>query len=106
MFDDMIAQLERYLIGYCDSENLSSNLALEGKQSCEMKEYAQTKEYITKVDELIQEHLFKISNDSDQVMVVLGFLKIQEMFDKRLRQLFEDKLVCPGEVRTIKNEYM
>ena len=106
MFDDMMAQLERYLIGYCDPENPASNLVLERKPSCEMKEYSQTKEYITKVDELIQEHLFKIPNDTDQVMVVLEFLKIQEKFDERLKQLFEDKLVCPEEVKTIKKEYM
>ena len=102
----MMAQLERYLIGYCDSENLPSNLVGEREPSCEMKEYSQTKEYVQNVDELIQEHRFKIPNDTDQVMVVLEFLKIQEMFDERLKKLFEDKLVCPEEVKTIKKEYM
>eukprot|EP00092_Neocalanus_flemingeri_P008594 GFUD01009260.1.p1 GENE.GFUD01009260.1~~GFUD01009260.1.p1 ORF type:complete len:587 (+),score=157.90 GFUD01009260.1:101-1861(+) len=103
MVDDMMDQLDRYLVGYCDTGDLS---VIDREPSCEIKEYGQTKEYVTKVDEIIEEHLFKISGDSDQLNVVLGFLKIQKMFDDRVRRLFEDKLVCPEETRTIKNEYM
>ena len=106
MVDDMIDQLERYLIGYCESGDQYSDLVIDREPSCEIQEYGQTKEYVVKVDEIIQEHLFKIRDDSARLNVVLGFLKIQEMFDVRLKRLFEDKLVCPGEVRTIKNDYM
>ena len=106
MFDDMMDQLERYLTVYCVTQDLSPNLVVKREPSCGMKEYTQTKKYVAKIDELLQNHLFKISPDSDQLVVILGFFKIQEMFDERVKLLFEEKLVCPEEVNTIKNEYM
>ena len=101
MFDDMLAQLERYLAVYCHSEPQEERLP-----SCEMREYVQTKKYVETIDELIHKHLLKRSEDTNHQMIILQFLKIQELFEERLKTLFREKLVCPGEARAIKNEYM
>merc|ERR1719420_86699 len=43
---------------------------------------------------------------SAQMTALLGFVDIQGFFDKRVKKLFEDELVCPDEVTTIKKDYM
>merc|ERR1719282_992641 len=58
------------------------------------------------VDEVIQDALFKVEDDSAQMTALLGFVDIQGLFDKRVKKLFEDELVCPDEVTTIKKDYM
>merc|ERR1711970_688609 len=74
--------------------------------NCEWEEYEQTKEYLIKVDEIIQEALFKAKDDSAQMTALLGFVDIQGMYDKRVKKLFEEELVCTEEVKMIKKEYM
>merc|ERR1712025_930480 len=56
--------------------------------------------------EAIQDALFKVEDDSAQMTALLGFVDIQGLFDKRVKKLFEDELVCPDEVTTIKKDYM
>lgn len=61
---------------------------------------------VPQVDEVIQDALFKVEDDSAQMTALLGFVDIQGLFDKRVKKLFEDELVCPDEVTTIKKDYM
>ena len=56
--------------------------------------------------EIIQDALFKGSDDAAQMTALLGFVDIQGLFDKRVKTLFEENLVCPEEVQTIKTVYM
>merc|ERR1712128_256744 len=107
MVDAMITQLEELLIQYCGSDEVptSPNTSDDGP-NCEWEEYEQTKEYLIKVDEIIQESLFKAKDDSAQMTALLGFVDIQGLYDKRVKKLFEEELVCPDEVKMIKKEYM
>lgn len=107
MVDAMIIQLEELLQQYCGSDVVtpSTNTGDDGP-NCEWEEYEQTKEYLIKVDEIIQEALFKAKDDSAQMTALLGFVDIQGQYDKRVKKLFEDELVCPDEVKMIKKEYM
>ena len=107
MVDAMIIQLEELLQQYCGSDVVtpSTNTGDDGP-NCEWEEYEQTKEYLVKVDEIIQESLFKAKDDSAQMTALLGFVDIQGLYDKRVRKLFENELVCPDEVKMIKKEYM
>ena len=73
---------------------------------CDWEEYEQTKEYQVEVDNTIQDGLFKASNDSAKTTALLGFVKIQEMFDKRVKKLFEEEVKCHEELTMIKGEYM
>jgi len=74
--------------------------------NCEWQEYEQTNEYIDMVDKLIQDSLFKPANDAAQMTALLAFVELQGKFEDRVKELFEDKLVCNEEVNKIKQEYM
>jgi len=108
MVDAMIIQLEELLQQYCGSDEVtpSTQTSDDDGPNCEWEEYEQTKEYLIKVDEIIQEALFKAKDDSAQMTALLGFVDIQGQYDKRVKKLFEDELVCPDEVKMIKKEYM
>lgn len=108
MVDAMIIQLEELLQQYCGSDEItpSTQTSDDDGPNCEWEEYEQTKEYLIKVDEIIQEALFKAKDDSAQMTALLGFVDIQGQYDKRVKKLFEDELVCPDEVKMIKKEYM
>ena len=107
MVDAMVDQLEELLLQYCGSDKVApAPLNEDEGPNCEWDEYEQTKEYLIKVDEIIQESLFKVRDDSAQMTALLGFVDIQGLYDKRVKQLFENELVCPDEVKMIKKEYM
>ena len=107
MVDAMIDQLEEILQQYCGSDKVAPvSLNKDDGPNCEWEEYEQTKEYLVKVDEVIQESLFKAKDDSAQMTALLGFVDIQGLYDKRVKKLFENEVVCPDEVKMIKREYM
>lgn len=70
---------------------------------CEWEEYEHTKEVLELVDETIQNSIFK---GKDKGQILLGFLQIQEMFDNRVKKLFEDGVQCRDELTKIKTIYM
>merc|ERR1712198_185057 len=74
--------------------------------SCQWEEYEQTGEYINKIDEIIQESLFKPGGDSAKLDTQLGFIDIKKQLDKRVEKLFLDGMVCPDEATTIKKQWM
>lgn len=103
----MDEQLKSMLGGYCANTNVDiPKIIDEEGPNCEWEEYEKTKEYLVEVDNTIQEALFKAKKDEDKTTALLGFVKIQEMFDKRVKKLFEEEVVCPDELQTIKKEYM
>jgi len=59
-----------------------------------------------RVDDIIQNALFKAKADSDQIEALLGFVDIQGMMDKRVKKLFEEQLQCPEEVDVLKKVFM
>lgn len=101
----MDGQLKGKLGQYCANTDVDIPITDEGP-NCEWEEYEKTKEYLVEVDNTIQEGLFKAQNDEDKTIALLGFVKIQEMFDKRVKKLFEDEAKCPDELTTIKKDYM
>ena len=94
----------------------------EDGPNCQWEEYQQTKEYLEKVqstflctflyfkafqvDNVIQDNLFKSSDDGSKLDAILGFVDIQSMFDTRVKKLFENELICPEEATFIKKTYM
>lgn len=76
-------------------------------EKCEWSEYEQTKLYLERVDQTIQESLFKNGN-SNRVRALLGFVELQGMLDNRVKELYEDQTVlhCPNEIPYIKKKYM
>lgn len=105
MVDAMIDQLEALQELYCGSEPLQPAPSVEGP-NCEWEEYQQSKLYLEKLDEIIQDSLFKATEDKDKIAAILGLVDIQKLFDQRVKRLFEEELRCPNEVTVIKKEYM
>merc|ERR1719154_748301 len=106
MVGTMIEILEQQLENYCGNTETQRKGNQEEGPRCDWEEYEQTKKYLIKIDEIIQDSLFKESNDNSKLDAVLGFVEIQSMLDKRVKKLFEDQLVCPQEVTMIKTQYM
>ena len=50
--------------------------------------------------------MFKSSDDASKIEAIIGFVDIQALFDKRVKKLFENELVCPEEAAFIKKNYM
>ena len=75
--------------------------------NCDWREYEQTKEYLERVDQIIQDSLFK-GSENGRMAALLGFVDIQTMLDNRVKDLYEDETVrtCPNEVTFIKQSYM
>lgn len=100
-------ELKKMLGLYCANTDVDiTTVTDDDGPNCEWEEYEKTKEYLVEVDTTIQEGLFKAKTDADKTIALLGFVKIQEMFDKRVKKLFEDEVKCPDELQTIKKDYM
>jgi len=74
--------------------------------TCDWEEYQETSKYLEKVDEIIQEALFKADKEDAQMTALRGFVDLQRLLDNRVKVLFQNLLTCPVEVDKIKKEYM
>jgi len=101
MIKTMEQQLKMKLSDACDSTTTTPRPQTDN--SCDWDEYNQNKDVLEEVDNQIQENIFK---GEDKSKVLLGFLTLQEMFDKRVKTLFEDGVQCPEELMNIKTVYM
>merc|ERR1740128_352159 len=101
----MVEMLNQLLLEYCAGEEAPVRKTKEGP-SCEWEEYEQTGEYINKIDEIIQESLFKPKEDSAKRDAQFGFVEINMLLNKRVEKLFSDGMVCPNEATAIKKEWM
>ena len=106
MVETMKELLGQQFENYCSKMDTPRGTGQEEGLKCDWEEYEQTKEYLIKVDEIIQDSLFKDSGENAKLDAILGFVEIQGMVDKRVKKLFEDQLVCPQEVSIIKKQYM
>merc|ERR1719285_359869 len=92
------------LADYCsESPRPPSN---DDGPTCEWDEYEETSKYLEKVDEIIQEALFKADKEDAQMTALRGFVDLQRLLDNRVKVLFQNLLTCPVEVDKIKKEYM
>merc|ERR1711988_1175754 len=89
MIDAMISQLDKQLIESCNTDIVSDpNTDDDGDdRNCEWEEYTETKEYPIKVDDVIQDALFKGNDESARMTALIGFVDIQSMFDARVKKL-------------------
>ena len=92
MIGTLIDLLQQELGNYCGNEDGLKKVKQTEGPKCDWEEYEQTKEYLAKVDEIIQDSLFKDSGEDSKLDAILGFVEIQAMLDKRVKKLFEDDL--------------
>lgn len=105
MMEAMIDHLGALHGLYCGRDPVQPAPAQDGPQ-CEWEEYQQSILYLEKLDEIIQDSLFKAQEDNDKITAILGFVDIKKMFNQRVKKLFEEELRCPDEVRVIQKEFM
>merc|ERR1711963_660248 len=107
MVDAMDDQLKVKRGEYCDDDPSPPPTT---DSNCEWEEYEETRNYLVKVDEVIQESLFKEADEGKaaekKMNTLIGFVDLQAMFDKRVKKLFEEEVRCPGELDQIKKNYM
>jgi hypothetical protein len=106
--DEMLTTSEELLRDilstYCTEIDAPERKVPDDDDNCEWEEYEKTKEYLVEVDNTIQNGLFKSNDDAGKMTALLGFVKIQEMFDKRVKKLFEDEATCDQELQKLKNK--
>merc|ERR1712054_102408 len=90
MVDAMDDQLKVKRGEYCDDD---PSPPPSTDSNCEWEEYEETRNYLVKVDEVIQESLFKEADEGKAA-------------EKRVNKLFEEEVRCPGELDQIKKNYM
>lgn len=107
MVEALIDLMKGLKVQFCGVEegDPPRDLGEEGP-NCQWEEYQQTKEYLDKIDVVIQDSLFKSTDDGSKLDAILGFVDIQSMFDTRVKKLFENELVCSEEATFIKKTYM
>merc|ERR1712088_776519 len=107
MVDAMDDQLKVKRGEYCDDD---PSPPPSTDSNCEWEEYEETRNYLVKVDEVIQESLFKEADEGKaaekKMNTLIGFVDLQAMFDKRVKKLFEEEVRCPGELDQIEKNYM
>ena len=74
--------------------------------TCDVDEINKAKEFITDIDTVISDNLFKNDDDDGRKAALIGVIDLKASFDERVKELFQDNLRCKEEVTQIKNIYM
>merc|ERR1711935_413328 len=75
-------------------------------EDCDREEFENTEDLREKVDNVIQNSLFKVKGDESRVEAILEFVDVQRLIEERVQALFENGMKCPDEVVTLKRFYM
>jgi len=113
IINEMVVALNAALLEmrtkYCDSSSTVS-IAVgddDDDNKCYLEEIDTAGEWIIEIDKVIATNLFKTGDDQGQARTdaMLGFLEIKSNMEERVRQLFQENLVCKEEVDQIKQFY-
>jgi len=79
-----------------------------GAPSCDLEEINQSYIWIDEIDTVISGSIFKLG-ETDPVQArkdtLLGFVRLRSSMEDRVKELYQQNLVCPGESSQIKNVY-
>jgi len=90
---------------YCSQEPRLPEPTTDGN-TCDLEEINAARQFISDIDVVISESLFKTEDDEARKKAMLGFIELKSAMDDRVRQLFNDNLKCHDEVKQLKNVYM
>lgn len=102
--DGILPLLNESIENFCSDDGPTPAPVQSG--NCKLDEYEKIAEYVEKIDEIIQDKLFKPTEDSAKVEAQLGFLEVKQMFDARVEELFNADVSCPDELNYLKKELM
>jgi len=104
LIDALISIVNSSIENYCSDEGPTPPPPT--KENCKLAEYEKVAEYVTRIDEIIQEKLFKPTEDGAKVEAQLGFLEVKQMFDSRIEELFNGDVKCGDELDKLKKDWM
>jgi len=112
IMNEMVVALNAALLEmrtkYCDSSSqVSITVTDDDDNKCYLEEIDTAGEWIVEIDQNIATNLFKTGDDQGQARTdaMLGFLELKSNMEERVRQLFQENLVCKEEVDQIKQFY-
>jgi len=112
IMNEMVVALNAALLEmrtkYCDSSSqVSIAVTDDDDNKCYLEEIDTAGEWIVEIDQNIATNLFKTGDDQGQARTdaMLGFLELKSNMEERVRQLFQENLVCKEEVDQIKQFY-
>jgi len=112
IINEMVVALNAALLEmrtkYCDSSSqVSIAVTDDDDNKCYLEEIDTAGEWIVEIDQNIATNLFKTGDDQGQARTdaMLGFLELKTNMEERVRQLFQENLVCKEEVDQIKQFY-
>jgi len=105
VFSIRVALLEMRNNKYCKE---GGPIITPGAPSCDLEEINQSYIWIDEIDTVIQGSIFKLG-ETDPVearkATLLGFVTLRSSMEDRVKELYQQNLVCPGESSQIKNVY-
>lgn len=104
MIDALIELVNGSIENYCSDDGPTP--PPPSKENCKLAEYEKVAEYVARIDEIIQEKLFKPTEDGAKVEAQLGFLEVKQMFDARIEELFNGDVKCGDELDKLKKDWM
>merc|ERR1712212_1342938 len=89
---------------YCSDETPTA----PPPESCELEEIDQSYVWIDDIDKIIADSLFKLA-EKDPVEArketLMGFVTLRSAMEVRVKELYQQNLICPEESSQIKNVY-
>jgi len=106
---EMITALEQALdemsLGYCSpGEGPEIRIPVD-EQTCDLDEINAARIFITDIDLIISESLFKASEDDARKNAMIGIIELKSSMDDRVRALYNNVPICHEEVNQIKSTY-
>eukprot|EP00088_Acartia_fossae_P011222 TRINITY_DN1563_c0_g1_i16.p1 TRINITY_DN1563_c0_g1~~TRINITY_DN1563_c0_g1_i16.p1 ORF type:complete len:617 (-),score=231.60 TRINITY_DN1563_c0_g1_i16:858-2708(-) len=104
VIDGLLPLVNESIEGYCQKDGPTTKPP--EVENCNKDEYVKIADYVERVDQIIQENLFKPDDDGAKIQAQLGFLDVKKLFDKRIEELFNGDVKCPDELDKLKKEWM
>merc|ERR1719495_1529571 len=75
----------------------------EDEQTCDLEEINAAREFITDIDVIISDNLFKGNDDDARKNAMIGIIELKSAMDDRVRALYNNGATCLEEISKIKN---
>jgi len=90
---------------YCGPDDSSIPVRQKDIPECDLNEINKARVWITDIDTVISEDIFKSEDEDARRKAMLGLIELKSAMDDRVRELFQNNLQCKEEVEQIKNIY-
>jgi len=110
ILNEMITALEQALdemaAGYCVAGKKTPEVIPEDEQTCDLEEINAAREFISDIDLIISDNLFKANDEDARKNAMIGIIELKSAMDDRVRALYNNVPICHEEVTQIKSTYV